>query len=126
MAKPKQKIEQPEASFEQDLEKLEAIVNALEEGGLTLDESLKRFEDGIQLARRCEKALTETERRIEILLKSADGTLETQAFDEGAPVAASKAAPRAAAPARAAHEEDEAPDNEPEPEDEDEDGELLF
>lgn len=126
MAKPKQKSEETASTFEEDLEQLEAIVNALEEGGLTLDESLKRFEDGIQLARRCEKALTETERRIEVLLKNADGELETQPFDESATAAPARPAARAKAPARPATAVEEDPDHEPEPEEEEEDGELLF
>ena len=70
--------------FEKDLEKLEETVAALEEGGLSLDDSLKRFEQGIDLARRCEKALTEAEKKIEILLKNAQGDLEPQPFGERA------------------------------------------
>ncbi len=41
-----------EPKFEKDLEKLEGIVEALEEGGLPLDQSLKKFEEGIKLAQR--------------------------------------------------------------------------
>lgn len=119
MAKPKREKD-TETNFEHDLEQLEGIVNALEEGGLALDDSLKRFEEGIQLARRCEKALTAAEKRIEVLLKNADGDLEAQPFGEDAPAA--KAAPRAAKPAAA-----EGPEGEPdEPDEEEEEGELLF
>ncbi len=71
-----------EASFEKDLEQLEHIVAALEAGGLSLDESLKRFEDGIRLARSCEKALGEAEKRIEILTKNAQGELQAKAFGD--------------------------------------------
>lgn len=71
-----------EASFEKDLEQLEGIVAALEEGGLSLDDSLKRFEEGIRLARTCEKALGEAEKKIEILTKNAQGELEAQPFGE--------------------------------------------
>lgn len=71
-----------EPKFEKDLEKLESIVEALEEGGLSLDASLKKFEDGIQLAKRCEKALNTAEKKIEKLTRSADGTLKTTALDE--------------------------------------------
>ena len=119
MAKPKREKD-TETNFEHDLEQLEGIVNALEEGGLALDDSLKRFEEGIQLARRCEKALTAAEKRIEILLKNADGDLEAQPFGEAVP-AASTAAPRAATPAPATEDHPEAPDEE-----EEEEGELLF
>lgn len=72
--------EQP--NFEKDLEKLESVVASLEEGGLSLDAALKHFEDGIRLAQRCEKALTEAEKRIEILTKNAQGELEPKPFPE--------------------------------------------
>lgn len=122
MAKPKREKDSdtPETSFEHDLEQLEGIVNALEEGGLSLDDSLKRFEEGIQLARRCETALTAAEKRIEILLKNSDGELTPQSFGDDAPHA-SAAAVRTARPAPK-HDPDAEPD---EPED-DEDAELLF
>lgn len=71
-----------EPKFEKDLERLEQIVEALEAGGLSLDESLKRFEEGIKLARRCEKALTEAERKIEILVKNAAGEIAAEPFEE--------------------------------------------
>ena len=69
-----------EHGFEKDLERLEEIVQALEEGELTLDDSLKRFEEGIRLAQRCNKALTTAEKRIEILTKKADGSIEAEPF----------------------------------------------
>lgn len=72
----------PEPKFEKDLEKLEEIVAALEEGELPLDEALKRFEEGIKLAKRCEKALADAEKKIEILTKNAEGKLEAEPFDE--------------------------------------------
>ena len=64
-----------EQKFEKDLERLEQIVEALEGGGLSLDDALRRFEEGIKLARRCEKTLTEAERKIEILTKNAQGEI---------------------------------------------------
>ncbi|GMV93303.1 MAG: hypothetical protein AMXMBFR82_30810 [Candidatus Hydrogenedentota bacterium] len=74
-----------EPKFEKDLEKLEEIVTALEEGELSLDDAMKRFEEGIKLAKRCEKALSDAEKKIEILTRNADGDLEAQPFeDEGA------------------------------------------
>ena len=73
-----------EPNFEKDLEKLEETVAALEEGGLSLDDSLKRFEEGITLARRCERALTEAEKKIEVLLKNAEGKLAPQPFGDDA------------------------------------------
>ncbi len=76
MARTKKETVKKEANFENDLEQLEKIVAALEEGGLSLDDSLKRFEEGIRLSRACEKTLSEAEKRIEILLKNSKGELE--------------------------------------------------
>ncbi|MBI1319757.1 MAG: exodeoxyribonuclease VII small subunit [Candidatus Hydrogenedens sp.] len=104
--------------FEKDLEQLEQIVSALEEGGLSLDDSLQRFEEGIKLARRCEKALSEAEKKIEILTKNADGELEAEPFDEDEE--AEEPAPKAKKPARKSDPHDLPPDGE------EEDGELLF
>ncbi len=73
-----------EAGFEQDLEKLEAIVESLEEGGLPLEKALKQFEVGIQLTRKCEKALRQAEQKIEMLVRGMDGELEAKPFDEEA------------------------------------------
>lgn len=82
MARTKKETVKKEANFENDLEQLEKIVAALEEGGLSLDDSLKRFEEGIKLSRACEKTLTEAEKRIEILLKNSKGELEARELIE--------------------------------------------
>lgn len=66
--------------FEDCLTRLEQIVNALESGNLPLEESLKVFEEGVTLARRCAKYLDEAERRIEILAKDDTGTLGARPF----------------------------------------------
>lgn len=71
-----------EPKFEKDLEKLEQTVEALEAGGLSLDDALKRFEEGIKLARRCDKALTEAEKKIEVLMKNAQGEINAEPFGE--------------------------------------------
>ena len=55
--------------FEEALGKLEDIVRKMETGDMTLEESLKAFEEGIKLARLCSRNLDEAERRVEILLK---------------------------------------------------------
>lgn len=59
--------------FEEALKKLEDIVREMESGDLTLEESLKSFEEGIRLSRFCSKKLDEAERRIEVLLKNEEG-----------------------------------------------------
>jgi exodeoxyribonuclease VII small subunit len=62
-----------EKTFESSLNQLETIVKQLEQGDLPLEESLKLFEKGVALSRQCRERLNEAERRIEILMKDADG-----------------------------------------------------
>ncbi len=69
-----------EAKFEDALAKLEEIVRKMEQGELTLDESLASFEEGIRLARLCARKLDEAERRIDVLLKK-EGDLEVKPFE---------------------------------------------
>lgn len=61
--------------FEQSLEELEAIVTSLESGELSLEESLKVFEKGIQLTRGCQTALQEAEQKVQQLVDQ-NGKLE--------------------------------------------------
>ncbi len=68
--------------FEGSLKKLEEIVSKLEDGELSLEESLKLFEEGIGLSRDCQKHLEEAERRIEVLIKDASGDPLVEAFEE--------------------------------------------
>lgn len=64
-------------NFEQALIELDSIVELMEAGGLSLDESLKQFEKGIKLTRQCQAALQEAEQKVKILLqKNATETLE--------------------------------------------------
>jgi exodeoxyribonuclease VII small subunit len=58
--------------FEEALGRLEDIVRKMEAGDMTLEESLKAFEEGIKLARLCSRRLDEAERRVEILLKQEE------------------------------------------------------
>jgi len=58
--------------FEEALGRLEDIVRKMEAGDMTLEESLKAFEEGIKLARLCSRKLDEAERRVEILLKQEE------------------------------------------------------
>ncbi len=58
--------------FEDALRKLEDILRRMEAGDMTLEESLKAFEEGIRLARYCGERLDEAERRVDILLKEDD------------------------------------------------------
>ncbi len=66
--------------FETALDELEKLVEKMEQGDLSLDESLKQFERGIQLTRSCQTALSEAEQKVQILLEK-DGGQELQPFD---------------------------------------------
>jgi exodeoxyribonuclease VII small subunit len=67
-----------EKTFETSLAELEQIVMKLEDGDLPLEDSLSLFEKGIKLSRECRERLTNAERRIEILMKDANGDLVAQ------------------------------------------------
>ena len=71
-----------EMKFEEALKKLEKIVDDLEKGSLSLDEALARYEEGIKLSRLCGKKLEAPKKKVEILVKSEDGSLELKDFDE--------------------------------------------
>jgi exodeoxyribonuclease VII small subunit len=62
-----------EPSFEEALTSLEGIVERLEKGELSLEESLKLYEEGVRLSRLCHGKLEEAEGRIELLVKDARG-----------------------------------------------------
>ncbi|GAW85200.1 exodeoxyribonuclease VII small subunit [Bathymodiolus platifrons methanotrophic gill symbiont] len=64
--------------FEDSLKGLEEIVEQLEQGDISLEESLKSFEQGVNLTRTCQKALQEAEQKVQILLeKNGQQTLES-------------------------------------------------
>jgi len=70
-----------EKKFEDALARLEEIVRTMETGDLSLEDSLKVFEEGIGLVRFCSKKLDEAERKVEILLKENE-TLIRRPFEE--------------------------------------------
>lgn len=59
------------AGLEKSLEELEALLQELESGELTLEAALAHFERGVKLTRQCQKALQEAEQKVEILLKKS-------------------------------------------------------
>ena len=68
------------ADFEKSLDELEKLVRDLEQGELSLEQSLAAFERGVKLTRECQSALKSAEQRVEQLVQSSDGTLETRPF----------------------------------------------
>ena len=70
--------QQSEFKFEEALQELERLVSSMEEGELSLEDSMKAFEKGIKLTRECQTALQKAEQKVQILLNESG---ETQAFD---------------------------------------------
>lgn len=70
-------------SFEKALDQLEHIVQDMESGNLTLEQSLKKFEEGMKLSKYCTQKLDETEKKISLLMSQADGSVVEKPFDEG-------------------------------------------
>jgi exodeoxyribonuclease VII small subunit len=82
MSKKKTKDEPP-ATFEAALEKLQRIVQELEQGELGLSESLQKYEEGIQCLKYCYGQLESAQQRIELLTgMDAEGQAQTEPFDE--------------------------------------------
>jgi len=71
-----------EKKFEAALVRLEEIVQELEKGDISLERSLKLFEEGIKLSRICNKQLDEAERKVEILVKDKNGNIGAEPFEE--------------------------------------------
>jgi exodeoxyribonuclease VII small subunit len=69
-----------EMSFEQAIERLEKIVADMEAAELPLEDVLKRYEEGARLVRFCGQKLDEAEKKIELLARKADGSIETKPF----------------------------------------------
>lgn len=70
------------ASFEESLKKLEAIVAKLEQGDLPLEDSVRLFEEGIQLSNACKAELEAAEGKVQILLKQKDGSMKAGPFSD--------------------------------------------
>ena len=68
-------------AFEEDIKKLEKIVDELSGGKLTLAESLKKYEEGIKLAQDCSEVLNDAQRKVEILMKK-EGKFSLEKFEE--------------------------------------------
>lgn len=66
--------------FEDTFKKLETIVTKLESGDLALEESIKLFEEGMRLSKVCSQRLTEVQKKVELLLKTDTGELQSQPF----------------------------------------------
>jgi exodeoxyribonuclease VII small subunit len=68
-------------SFEESLKRLETVVDQLEKGELTLEESLKLFEEGVNLTVSCKQELDAAEGKVQMLVKQRDGSLKAEPFE---------------------------------------------
>lgn len=67
-------------NFEDVLSRLEKIVSELEGGDLSLDKALKKFAEGIELTKFCSRLLDDTEKKIEVLTKAPDESIQSAPF----------------------------------------------
>lgn len=67
-------------TFEDSLKKLEGIVEQMEKGDLSLEESIRLFEEGVALSSACKKELDAAEGKVEMLIKQRDGSFRTEPF----------------------------------------------
>lgn len=83
-----------ELPLEKCFQELERIVEALEKENVSLDESLRLFERGMALSRRCMRELQAIEQRIEMIVEEADGTTRLERFNADATESPEDATPR--------------------------------
>lgn len=76
-------VKKREINFEDALKKLEEIAGKMGEEGLSLDESLKMFQEGMELSTFCNKKLDEVEKKISVVLKNSEGSLVESEFSPG-------------------------------------------
>lgn len=69
-------MEEENISFESAMEELELIAKSLEKGDLNLDESVKQFEKGIKLSKKCNEILESAEKKISILIQDGEDLKE--------------------------------------------------
>ncbi|MCL2354771.1 MAG: exodeoxyribonuclease VII small subunit [Oscillospiraceae bacterium] len=67
-------------NFEENMKQLEIIVQELEGGKLNLDDSMKKFEEGIKISKTCSDYLEKAEKKIALLVQGKDGELSEENF----------------------------------------------
>jgi exodeoxyribonuclease VII small subunit len=71
-----------EVKFEDALKRLEKIVEELERGDLSLDEALKKYQEGLELSRTCTQRLDSAKKKIDVLAKNKKGEFELKPLEE--------------------------------------------
>jgi exodeoxyribonuclease VII small subunit len=77
------KKDSQELKFEEAIADLEQVVEQLESGDLSLEDSMAAFEKGVGLVRYCNQKLSEVEKKVELLVKDKQGQLQLKAFGNG-------------------------------------------
>ena len=72
-------------SFEDGLKRLETIVKALEGGNVSLDDSIKMFEEGVSLSAHCNKLLETAQQKVFVLVNGENGEMKEEEFAKEAP-----------------------------------------
>lgn len=75
-------MKEKELPFEEAMKQLEVVAAELEKGNLSLDESVSKFEEGMQLSKQCSELLENAEKRITILLKNGEELQEENFIQE--------------------------------------------
>lgn len=73
-------MNQSNQTFEASMARLEAIVRSMERGEVPLEESLKLFQEGTDLVRKCQKLLDDAQLQVKMILTAADGTPHEEDF----------------------------------------------
>ena len=73
-------MKEEKQNFEEAIKELEVIASELENGDLSLDESVAKFEEGMKLSKKCSDLLEDAEKRITILLKDDDNNVKEENF----------------------------------------------
>ena len=75
-------MNQENKTFEQNIQRLEQIVRAMERGDVALEESLKLFQEGTELVRSCGKLLDEAQLQVQKVMTAADGSPVMEEFKD--------------------------------------------
>lgn len=70
-----------EIKFEEAIQRLEEIAEAMESKSLSLEDSIKMFQEGMDIAKLCNQKLDEAEKRVNIIVKNSNGTLTEAEFE---------------------------------------------
>ena len=68
--------------FEESLKKLEKIVEELENGDITLDKAIEKYQDGMNISKQCLDLLNKAEKKVQICLKDKDGKIKIKQFKD--------------------------------------------